>query len=338
MITKLEIFEKMSSYEIFEGCDSVSLDDGNFIYFNREENITFLYFDGEMKNKPLENSQLYTNFNSESHPFLIKKLKEDTGYSENYIKNHIRFQGRLYLEHKIITFWDYPNKKEFVDIINDLEKIFQEEIYGQDTRIWNDDWKIEIFSKKIKGKRFYHPDYEKFEKSEINNETKLIPIEWYISYNKPKQKYTLQQRLSRYSENIKYQTNDSYKNQIETISKNIVREINETEFDYGKCDQISIEIANAIKNVFNVDCNVLKIDSAKIKGENVWLEHAICVETEHHMVIDTQLWQEFNNNIPDDLDKRKVIFDWEEYNEIVTILDSSLWYTTNEDEENDNEI
>jgi len=131
---------------------------------------------------------------------------------------------------------------------------------------------------------------------------------------------------------------DSYKNQIETISKNIVREINETEFDYGKCDQISIEIANAIKNVFNVDCNVLKIDSAKIKGEHVWLEHAICVETEHHMVIDTQLWQEFNNNTPDDLDKRKVIFDWEEYNEIVTILDSSLWYTTNEDEENDNEI
>ena len=34
----------------------------------------------------------------------------------------MKFSGRIYLESKIISFWDYPNKKEFLDIINDLER------------------------------------------------------------------------------------------------------------------------------------------------------------------------------------------------------------------------
>jgi len=136
--------------------------------------------------------------------------------------------------------------------------------------------------------------------------------------------------------NFKIFENVSYKKQIEIISKRIVSEINETEFDYGKCVEISIKIANTIKEMFKVDCDVIKINSAKIDDEHAFLLHAVCVEHKYNMVIDTQLWQEFNNNIPDDLNKRKIVFDWNEYNNIITIMDSSLWYTTKDKVEDDN--
>jgi hypothetical protein len=48
---------------------------------------------------------------------------------------------------------------------------------------------------------YNHPDYEKFDVPEINEETKLIPVEWYVNYKgEHKPKYTLQQRQLMYSE------------------------------------------------------------------------------------------------------------------------------------------
>ena len=54
MITKFKYFIK-------ESCDVVTLENGKEVHFYREDNYAFLYFDGNMKYKPLEDSNLYMN-------------------------------------------------------------------------------------------------------------------------------------------------------------------------------------------------------------------------------------------------------------------------------------
>ena len=214
MITKFQNF-------INEACDVISRGDERAIHYYREDNYAFLYFDGNMKYKPLENSNLYMEFkprfqnndDSITHPQLKKYLSEDNDYSLDYVIKHIKFSGRIYLKSKIMAFWDYPNKNELMDIISDLERATEKQ--GCPVKIWNNGWEIEIYNKKYSEalKRmgvslskigYRHPDYEKFDVPEINDETKIIPVEWYINYSptQGKPKYTLQQRQLMYSENV----------------------------------------------------------------------------------------------------------------------------------------
>ena len=203
MITKFRYF-------INEACDVVSLGNGKEFHYYREDNYAFLYFDGKMKYyRPLEDSQLYMDFSDNTHSQLKKHLSEDNDYSLDYVIKHIKFSGRIYLKSKIMAFWDYPNKKELMDIINDLEKATEKQ--GYPVKIWNNGWRVEIYNKNYHDslKRmgslskigYRHPDYEKFDVPEINGETKLIPVEWYMNYSQSyKPKLTLQQRQLMFSE------------------------------------------------------------------------------------------------------------------------------------------
>jgi len=97
----------------------------------------------------------------------------------------IKYPGRLWISEKIISFWTYPNRKDFEDIINQLEVILKEKIinwYGNiSNKIWNNGWKIEIFL--FKGEVAIDKNYLQCISSKNGKEnitTKLIPIEEYL--------------------------------------------------------------------------------------------------------------------------------------------------------------
>jgi hypothetical protein len=51
------------------------------------------------------------------------------------------YPGRLWENHKLITFWAYPNEKLFIDIIKNIEKTLN-------IKMFNNNWKIEILKLK----------------------------------------------------------------------------------------------------------------------------------------------------------------------------------------------
>ena len=271
MITKFENF-------INEACDVISLGNDNEIHYYREVNYAFFYFDDNMKYKPLDDSNLYMNFTDNTHSQLRKHLSEDNDYPLNYVIKHIKFSGRIYLKSKIIAFWDYPNKKELMDIINDIEKATEKQ--GYPVKIWNNGWRIEIYNKKYTEalKRmgaslskigYRHPDYEKFDVPEINDETKLIPVEWYINYSptQGKPKYTLQQRQLMYSEKLLLESVESdikrflyYDKEIVIVKFNSARaELAREQLDDGEMTIYISEICDDIKGSGNAGLLMDKI-------------------------------------------------------------------------------
>jgi len=84
----------------------------------------------------------------------------------------IAYRGRLWLRSKIISFWEYPNLKDFKKIVSQLEKKLK-------IKIWDNNWKIEVVlidDKIFTGKYIHFAD-------EI---IKIIPVEEYLkSENQP---------------------------------------------------------------------------------------------------------------------------------------------------------
>ena len=337
MITKFRYF-------INEACDVVSLGNGKEVHYYREDNYTFLYFDGKMKHyRPLEDSQLYMDFSDNVHSTLRDDLARDNGYSEDYVNNHTKFSGRIYLESKIIAFWDYPNKKEFVNIINDLERVTEKQ--GEPVKIWNNGWRIEIYAKKGRGyHNFYHPDYERFDVPEINNETKIIPVEWYVDYRTPhKPKLTLQQRQLMYSESMKNIKNDLPKilyhatpsSNIDSILKNGLVPKLKTHFaGAGEKheDRIFLSIYNDPYNMnlpmdkINSNLRMLTISSEELNKNNFYPD-------------DWLYWSFYNDELSDEslsilFPKYFIKFNSENDNEDTTfsdwLIDNELDVTSNE--------
>ena len=131
----------------------------------------------------------YKNFyqNSDALP-IIAWLNEDGVYvgigeygcshssvkkpSNLGFKYSIEYSGRLFTYNKVMSFWKYPDKETFIEIINKLEKKLKK-------KLWNNDWKIEILlvDNKIpidlpyNGMSEYDKDTSKYE---------IIPIEDYL--------------------------------------------------------------------------------------------------------------------------------------------------------------
>ena len=91
------------------------------------------------------------------------------------------YPGRLWLTHKIMSFWIYPNVKLFKDIINKLEENLK-------IKMFNNGWKIEIikgYSGEIKMSDF-NPNLSSDEEPYFRNDDDfyqggigMIPIEQY---------------------------------------------------------------------------------------------------------------------------------------------------------------
>ena len=95
------------------------------------------------------------------------------------------YPGRLFLIPKVITFWSYPSSEELKQIIEIIEK-------KKDIKIYDNGWKIEVYKQGIEnsGKKRYKNNYNRTFNS------KIIPIERFISSKKPSEKERLQHTKS----------------------------------------------------------------------------------------------------------------------------------------------
>jgi len=90
----------------------------------------------------------------------------------------ILFSGRLWIGEKVISFWKYPNRKDFVDIINQLELILLKKIKRKSewisNKMWNNKWFVESKSQK---KLIPIEDYKKYEE-DYSSERPLHLMSW----------------------------------------------------------------------------------------------------------------------------------------------------------------
>jgi hypothetical protein len=91
------------------------------------------------------------------------------------------YPGRLYFDPQVITFWVYPTDDELKTIVSIIEK-------KKKIKIYDNDWKIEIYpeGRKNKGVQGYSNNYDR------DKESKIIPIEEYIGSKRPPEKAYLQ--------------------------------------------------------------------------------------------------------------------------------------------------
>jgi len=127
-------------------------------------------------------------FNCLREKSKIKVYIGDWGSTHSSVDNSnylTLYPGRLWIGDKIISFWIYPNRKDFEDIINQLEIILKDKIVNWSNnisnKIWNNGWKVEIFL--FKGEIAINKNYLQClstKNGKENIETKLIPIEDYL--------------------------------------------------------------------------------------------------------------------------------------------------------------
>ena len=95
----------------------------------------------------------------------------------NTSKSFYEYEGRLWLNNKIMSFWIYPTKKIFIKIIDELEKKLK-------IKIWDNNWKIEVVlndTNKIITNYSYLKNFEltpdEQEQEYKNKHIEIIPIE-----------------------------------------------------------------------------------------------------------------------------------------------------------------
>jgi hypothetical protein len=83
------------------------------------------------------NDEFYIGSEANTHgemKSIMKLTKED---EDKQIRHLMSCPGRIWLDKKIISFWKYPTKDEFKEIIKKLEENFK-------TKIWNSGFKVEL--------------------------------------------------------------------------------------------------------------------------------------------------------------------------------------------------
>jgi hypothetical protein len=151
----------------------------NFKYYLITENPDILYTDNE---KYYVNDDSIPFFAGVKDDKVVSVYVGDRGsnHSDSKVKmskdEHEAYPGRLWLSGKIMSFWVYPNEKDFRTIINGLEKLLN-------IKIFKNGWQIEIvekggeIQKKDSGADYYYSDYNN---SDYND---IISLDYYTGSN-----------------------------------------------------------------------------------------------------------------------------------------------------------
>jgi hypothetical protein len=109
-----------------------------------------------------------------THVSMDKEYERSLGYDED---NDNIYEGRLWKDKKIISFWDYPPPEDFEKVIKSIES----ELYDKekiDLDIWNDpDWKVEVIISPEDGEPIWNTKFSSITPMEYH--TKLIPVKNY---------------------------------------------------------------------------------------------------------------------------------------------------------------
>jgi hypothetical protein len=123
----------MKYLKLFESVDVITINHKQFFYYS--ENVYPFFW----KDNPME-----VHIGQESSVHGGNKSYRVTEYNE----------GRMFVTPKILTFYIYPDKGNWKEFIDELEK-------EANLKIWNNDWKIEIY-----GQKFTYMPIENFFDSE----------------------------------------------------------------------------------------------------------------------------------------------------------------------------
>ena len=121
---------------------------------------------------------------------------------------------------------------------------------------------------------------------------------------------------------IRFEEGGYVNSQIEKIAKSVVFDLGEqySENDYlGKCKEISEEIAKRLNQIDIKAIPMRIIDGEDKKYNSPVFNHAYTFIPITNQIIDTQLWQVDGN--PTDLKSRKVLFDYDDYNNLVELYE-----------------
>lgn len=195
MIIKFNNYIKESPDNIYINGKHIYLFDDNV------KTVAFGYLrENKLKDK-FKEDYLNKIFTTKSvHPVLINILSKENIFIEDDdipiftkrdVPNYLKLSGRLYMDYKIITFWDFPkNKEELKKIIEDLENKLN-------IKIWNNGWKIEIIEDYLNKDYFWTNDIEKLS---------YIPVEEYKGskdFSEEERKKHLESPLFKKKNNIK---------------------------------------------------------------------------------------------------------------------------------------
>lgn len=190
----------ITKFKLFEVCDKMTLPDGDELSHEDLESIPFLYY----------NDELYVGYFGETHGSQAERItdylnsysnivSEDDEITDDEIWDNIFDHGRIWIKHKIISWWNIPDKPTFKKIINELENKFDER--DMNIQIWNNNYYLEL----IKDENIDENEYNKYPGEEyskpITNAAralsywKFIPIEEYTNGDKPKKPFVYRQTV-----------------------------------------------------------------------------------------------------------------------------------------------
>jgi hypothetical protein len=171
-----------------------------------------------------------------------------------------------------------------------------------------------------------------------NNRKIVLPKDYYykigdIKTNNPKKyrKYNFEEAKRKMLETknygcwdleVEYKNGGDIPNEIEKISKSVVNDLGEqySENDYlGKCKEISEEIAVRLNKIKIEAIPMRIIDGEDKKYNSPVFNHAYTFLPKTNQIIDTQLWQ--LDGKPTDLQSRKVLFNWDDYKNLVELYE-----------------
>ena len=137
-----------------------------------------------------ENTHFDMLYGNNLNKFDLKTLK-NYGYSANQGRFQFDYPGRVWVNHKIISFWQYPDSSDLKKIINQINDVFKNA--KKSYRIDNN-WRIEIIvdSNGNYGKKFFDKLKKSMENSgynsknifpfinQFNSKSIVIPLPDYI--------------------------------------------------------------------------------------------------------------------------------------------------------------
>ena len=113
------------SYKLFENPDAIPWHQASWM---DEDAIPFWIL----------NNKSFIGQNGMTHNSMIK----------TFGKISYTYSGRIWVDKKLISFWNYPNSEELYPILKSLELSFEKD--GRNIKIIDNDYKIEIISKYMK--------------------------------------------------------------------------------------------------------------------------------------------------------------------------------------------
>jgi len=152
----------ITKFKLFENPDALYNDK---LEWNSPDAITFSYFNGELLTKKSndngKHSEIFKDY-IEKNNIDIDKLKskfiedgnptDDKGEIERFERRITKYAGRLWTEHKIISFWEYPPNYKV------LHRIMEDVLSTYNIKFVPDEWSIEIISdvKEQQGREYYN--------------------------------------------------------------------------------------------------------------------------------------------------------------------------------------